>query len=330
MPGAGAVTGILAPGTGNLPWRKSGETMAHDVFISYASKDYTTADAVCVGLEGAGLSCWIAPRDVRVGRDYGEEIVDALRQCALLVIFLSTSSNQSPQVKNEVERAVSGGLRIITVRIEDVLPTGSLELHLARSHWLNAFEGPIENYMARLAEAVRDPAITGDAPPSPAIHRPLGSLKAALVSVATVVLLVSLLHTVSGLLDPRPTPALVQRPPGKPWLFTDSDKRELTEDEVCVLCRVELFWARNELYARRGYEFSNENGKAYAASLGPQYEGTVPNDTKIYDGFNEAEKSNLFKIRRYEEIRNSFMPILNPENVGFFWHQVKHRLSSAK
>jgi len=305
---------------------EEGVHLAYDMFISYASSDRSTADAVCSALEAAGLICWIAPRDVRVGRDYGEEIVRALRQCAVLVILLSAKSNRSTQVKNEVERAVSGGLRIITVRIEDVLPMGSLELHLSRSHWLAAFAKPIEIYTARLVEAVKDPGITGDPPPPPAIHRSSGSLKGVLVSAVTVVLLVILLHAVSGLLDPLPTPDLVQRPASNPWLFTDSDKRELTEDEVCVLCRIELFWARNELYARRRYKFSSENGKAYAASLGPEYEGTEPIDTKVYDGFNEAEKSNVFKIRRYEEIRNSFMPILNPENVGFFWHQLTRRL----
>jgi len=34
--------------------------MAHDVFISYATQDKTTADALCATLEGRGVRCWIA------------------------------------------------------------------------------------------------------------------------------------------------------------------------------------------------------------------------------------------------------------------------------
>jgi hypothetical protein len=38
--------------------------MAHDVFISYSSKDKPVADAVCAGPEGRGIRCWVAPRDI--------------------------------------------------------------------------------------------------------------------------------------------------------------------------------------------------------------------------------------------------------------------------
>lgn len=42
--------------------------MAHDVFISYSSKDKTAADATCAVLEGCGVRCWMAPRASSVSR----------------------------------------------------------------------------------------------------------------------------------------------------------------------------------------------------------------------------------------------------------------------
>ena len=36
-------------------------------FISYASADSSTANAVCSALEREGVKCWIAPRDVPLG-----------------------------------------------------------------------------------------------------------------------------------------------------------------------------------------------------------------------------------------------------------------------
>jgi hypothetical protein len=45
--------------------------MAHDVFISYAEEDKSTANAACTTLESESISCWIAPRDIRP-RFFGE------------------------------------------------------------------------------------------------------------------------------------------------------------------------------------------------------------------------------------------------------------------
>lgn len=46
--------------------------MAHDVFISYSYHDKNVANAVCSAVESAGIRCWIAPRDVLPGMEWGE------------------------------------------------------------------------------------------------------------------------------------------------------------------------------------------------------------------------------------------------------------------
>jgi len=48
--------------------------MAHDVFLSYAAADQALAFAVVAGLEGQGIRCWVAPRDIiPAGSEYGQE-----------------------------------------------------------------------------------------------------------------------------------------------------------------------------------------------------------------------------------------------------------------
>jgi phage FluMu protein Com len=47
-----------------------------DVFLSYSSKDKPTADAACAVLEARGLRCWIAPRDIIPGKEWGAAIVE--------------------------------------------------------------------------------------------------------------------------------------------------------------------------------------------------------------------------------------------------------------
>ena len=72
--------------------------MAHDVFISYSSKDKPTADATCAALEAKGLRCWIAPRDIVPGADWGESIIDGIAASKAFVLLLSANANLSPQI----------------------------------------------------------------------------------------------------------------------------------------------------------------------------------------------------------------------------------------
>jgi tetratricopeptide (TPR) repeat protein len=127
--------------------------MAHDVFISYASRDKVLADAVCGRLETRHIRCWIAPRDVAAGTAYADAIIGALSACRIVVVLLSSESIASPHVASELERALHNGKAILPVRIEDVYPTGSLEYYLAGKHWLDALTPPMEVHLEKVAEA---------------------------------------------------------------------------------------------------------------------------------------------------------------------------------
>jgi hypothetical protein len=128
--------------------------MAHDVFLSYSSQDKPIADAVCGTLEGKRIRCWIAPRDVLPGLPYGEAIVEAIEASRVMVLVFSSNSNTSPQVMREVERAVSKGIPILPLRIEQVLPSKSLEHFISSLHWLDALTPPLEKHLQSLAETV--------------------------------------------------------------------------------------------------------------------------------------------------------------------------------
>lgn len=69
--------------------------MAHDVFISYSTKDKVIADAICANLENRGIRCWIAPRDILPGKKWGGSIIEAIERSKILVLVLSSNSNKS-------------------------------------------------------------------------------------------------------------------------------------------------------------------------------------------------------------------------------------------
>ncbi len=77
------------------------------VFISHSSKDREIADKICYFLEAHGISCWIAPRDVRAGQDdYGAAIQDAIDQSSIFLLVHTADSNESARVKREAEERV--------------------------------------------------------------------------------------------------------------------------------------------------------------------------------------------------------------------------------
>ena len=106
-------------------------------------------------LENKGIRCWIGPRDIVPGMDWGEAIIDAISAARLMVLVFSSHANGSHQVKREVERAVSKGIPIIPVRIEAVAPSKSMEYFISSPHWLDALTPPLEKHLESLASLVK-------------------------------------------------------------------------------------------------------------------------------------------------------------------------------
>jgi hypothetical protein len=125
----------------------------YSAFVSHAAADHEAARAIVADLEGKGLRCWIAPRDVRPGEEYASEIIRGIERSRCFVLVLSGAANDSSMVRREVERAASKGKPIYPVRIEDVPPSPKLEFFISMHHWLDAFEGITADAVSRLAEA---------------------------------------------------------------------------------------------------------------------------------------------------------------------------------
>lgn len=143
--------------------------MPHDVFVSYATEDEAPADAVRAALEGAGIRCWIARRDITPGASWPAAIVRAIGESRAMLLVFSASSNNSEQTKREVAQAVGKGIPILPVRIEELEPSGDMAYFLVTPHWLDAHAPPFEQHLRHLVATVK--TILGrprDPPPAPA------------------------------------------------------------------------------------------------------------------------------------------------------------------
>lgn len=123
------------------------------VFISYASQDAAVANSIVENLERQGLSCWLAPRDVKPGALYADSIVRAINEANAVVLVLSTSAVASSHVGREVERAASKHKQIIGFRIDAAPLSPELEYFLSNSQWIDLPEIGMPAALAKLAEA---------------------------------------------------------------------------------------------------------------------------------------------------------------------------------
>jgi TIR domain len=144
----------------------------HDVFISYSQADRECAFDIVAWLEARDISVWIAPRDVSPSADWAEDVIDAISAARIMVLVFSASTNESAQVRREVERAVHKGLVVLPFRVEDVLPIKSLEYFLSSQHWLDAFPPPRAPHYERLCAFLKTALATK---PNRPVRPPSGS-----------------------------------------------------------------------------------------------------------------------------------------------------------
>lgn len=126
--------------------------MTHKVFISYSSSNVDVAEAICETLEQNNIKCWIAPRDIRSGKNYSNEILKGIKKSKVVVLVFSEFSQASEFVRNEIDFAFSEDKEIIAYKIDDTLPEGDLEFYLKNKQWLES----VSDYRDELDVLVRD------------------------------------------------------------------------------------------------------------------------------------------------------------------------------
>ena len=84
------------------------------------------------------------------------------------------------------------------------------------------------------------------------------------------------------------------------FIFSDSNSRKLTKEEVLRLSAWDTKLAKNEIYARHNRKFDNQKIQAYFDSQ-QWYHGTVAPSDLDEDVFNEYEKANVELLKKAED-----------------------------
>jgi hypothetical protein len=236
------------------------------LFVSHATRDLEEARSLVADLEAAGVSCWLAERDIPVGTNYAVEIERAISSARALVLVFSEAACASDHIAREVDLAGDAGIDILPVRIDHSEPSGALRYHLKNRQIV-----PRDRAVAQIAGLPQAPA-GARRPPKP----PPSPAKAALpkrhrlrIAVGAMVGALVLLMLGFQLIDRvRNTqfcrkPIQVTRPLVDGMIFPDLTQKRLTAADIAGFTPDDLWVARNEVFARKGRRFQNPCLAAY-------------------------------------------------------------------
>jgi hypothetical protein len=109
------------------------------LFVSHVSEDLAAAMQIVEELERRGVRCWIAPRDVRPGEPFDDEIANAIEDSRAMLLIFSERCNASEYIRREVTVAGESHKVVIPFRIENAEPKRGLRVRLSDLHWLDGF-----------------------------------------------------------------------------------------------------------------------------------------------------------------------------------------------
>lgn len=116
--------------------------MAHDVFISYSSKDQKIVEALSHYLEERNIRCFVAYRDIPKGKVWAAAITEAIENSQMMIVIFSKDFNLSPQVDREIELGSEENKPILTFRIQEEEFAGAKKYYLKNLNWIDAFPNP--------------------------------------------------------------------------------------------------------------------------------------------------------------------------------------------
>lgn len=142
------------------------------LFISHEKSDHTIAREIRKHLETGGFECWMAPDDIVGVAPWPQQVADAIDSCAVMLVVVSSNASDSAHVSREVDIAIEKGKALLPVRIEDIIPSGSLNYLLRLAQWIDVFPGPIADHAATLQAVVGSMLAESSAPARPASAPP--------------------------------------------------------------------------------------------------------------------------------------------------------------
>ena len=132
---------------------------AASVFVSYSRSDYYFAESLSFHLCRLGLQAWMDVKDLLPGTQWEQSLLEAVERCDALVLVASPAGLASANVRNEWQRALAAGKRIVLLGWHRRV---RLPRELQGCEWID-FRGRFSPALRRLVAALGADAPRADA-----------------------------------------------------------------------------------------------------------------------------------------------------------------------
>lgn len=128
-----------------------------DVFISYNSQKYEVAETIRNYLESNGITCFFDKRDMKGGKRYGGELVEAIENCHVQLFLFSNFANENPKnVLSELEIAWDSDIPCFTIMLDDAKPIKDIKFYIKSCHLIECFEDDVEMYLPKIVDDIKE------------------------------------------------------------------------------------------------------------------------------------------------------------------------------
>lgn len=100
------------------------------VFLAYAREDAEPMARLHDALTDAGVRCFMDTRDIPPGAEWNDATVEALSNCAGLIVAISSSSAASDYVKSEVQTVFDDKKPVFPITLDASVPPESIDNRL--------------------------------------------------------------------------------------------------------------------------------------------------------------------------------------------------------
>lgn len=121
------------------------------VFMCYTRTDEIDALNITTDLRAAGIPVWMDEIEVPTEDDWGSAIINALRDCGLMLLILSPAARHDLDVQDECAYFLRAGKVVIPVIVEACDP-GGLDLHIAPVAYFDDPEAALQQLRQMMAD----------------------------------------------------------------------------------------------------------------------------------------------------------------------------------
>lgn len=283
------------------PPSADGDENSGKIFVSYSRRDKEAVMRHAELFRANGIDAWVDESGINASSEWAEQIVHAITECDVFILFLSKTSVESENVRKEIGVAASLNKKILPLKIEEVEIPPSLLYHLNSIHFLETKKISHEQLLEHVFKAAgisRSSSEVVSPAPAPQKKKSLIPMSIAAVVVVGLIGGFSIFGKKDAGGENKPTPAsgaetaVVTEPVRPEGNASAAHQAESSLKDMGT--RVAVLYFENNTTDRKDLE-PLAKGLAHMVSC----------EATGYEGYNIVERNELTKVMQELELSNS-------------------------